>query len=213
MVAEVLIAEIAEVAKEQRYTLEAFFELEEKSPYKNEFLNGKIIQMPGSSINHNRISRNVLVQLSISAMENENLEVFSGDQIVFLPEYQSTTYPDVCVVVGTLEKLNKRAISNPTLIVEVASDSTVKYDRGEKFIKYQTLPSFQEYVLIDQDTPSVEVFYKSELGWLVEIYLGMDEIIELKSIDTKIKMTDIYKNVENLQHPQGKMDLEERLEE
>lgn len=196
--------------KRKVYSLEKYLEIEGKSYRKNEYLNGKILPMPSASINHNRIARNVLVQLSLLAYQKDNFEVFSSDQKVYISAINTVTYPDTSLVVGKVEKFDKLAITNPTIIFEVALPSTVRYDRGEKFKKYQSLPTFKEYVLIDQDTPSVEVFLKTELGWLVEIYLDLKDSIKLQTIDAEIKMSDIYRNVEDLLLPQGKIDFEEK---
>jgi Uma2 family endonuclease len=192
--------------KEKVFTIDEYYELEENSVHKNEFRNGKIITMPNASINHNRISTNILVQLSILSYKEQAFEVFSPDQKNHISE-KTVVYPDVSVVLGAIEKHNKFAITNPILLFEVASQSTARYDRGGKFKKYQSISSFKEYVLVDQETPSVEVFFKTELGWVVEIYLGLEETVQLKSIDCEIKMSDIYRTIEDLEYPQGKMDL------
>lgn len=196
--------------KPEVISLERYLELEEKSLTKNEYLNGKIIPMPNASINHNRIARNILVQLSVLSYQKDNFEVFSSDQKVLISEINTIVYPDTFLVLGKVEKFDKLSITNPCIIFEVASPSTVRYDRGEKFKKYQHILSFKEYVLIDQDTPSVEVFLKTELGWMVEIYLDLDDTVKLQTIDATIKMSDIYRNVDDLLFPQGKIAFEEK---
>jgi len=195
--------------QEKVITLEKYFQLEEKSLHKNEFRNGKIIPMPGASINHNKITRNLTYFLTGLSYEKGDFEVHSPEQQVYLTELNTITYPDGCIVIGETEEYTKYAITNPTIIFEVASDSTYRYDRNGKFQKYQTIPSFQEYVLIDQDTPSVEVFFKTETGWVFEFYLGLVDTVKLQTINCELKMSDIYKNVKNLQSPQGLMDLEQ----
>lgn len=206
MIAEVIIKD----TKTKKISLDEYFELEGKSLHKNELLNGKIIPMPNASINHNQIAGNIFGFLFICALQNAGIKVFNADQKVYVIETESITYPDVCVVVGEVEKQNPYAITNPAIIFEVTSDSTIRYDRGEKFKKYQTIPSLQEYVLIDQDTASVEVLLRTEAGWIFENYLGLEETVTFKSIDCTLKMSDIYKNVENLVSPQSKMDLDEK---
>lgn len=192
--------------KEKIFTIDEYYELEENSVHKNEFRNGKMITMPNASINHNEISGNIFGRLYILSLQKNNFRVYNPDQKIHISE-KTVVYPDVSVVLGAIEKHNKFAIINPILLFEVASQSTARYDRGGKFKKYQSISSFKEYVLVDQETPSVEVFLKTELGWVVEIYLGLEEIVQLKSIDCEIKMSDIYRNIEDLEYPQGKMDL------
>jgi Uma2 family endonuclease len=199
---------VLENIKQKVITLEEFFELEEESLHKNEFRNGKIIPMPNASINHNEISGNIFGHLFILSHQKQTFRTYNSDQKIYITDINTTTYPDVSVVVGAVEKVGKYAITNPTIIFEVLSDSTIRYDRGEKFKKYQKLSALKEYVLIDQDTPSVEVLSKTKEGWMIEIYLSLEDVIKLASIDCELKMSDIYKNVENLQYPQGKIDLD-----
>lgn len=199
---------LLENIKKKVITVEEFFELEEESLYKNEFRNGKIVPMPNASINHNRISTNILGHLFMLAYQKQTFEVFSPYQKVYIPAINSTTYPDVSVVIGAVEQFTPYAITNPTIIFEVLSDATIKYDRGEKFKKYQQIESLKEYVLLDQDTASVEVLTKTKEGWVIEVYLGLEDVVKLSSIDCELTMTDIYKNVENLKPPQGKIDLD-----
>ena len=199
---------VLENIKQKVITLEEFFELEEESLHKNEFRNGKIIPMPNASINHNEISGNIFGHLFILSHQKQTFRTYNSDQKIYITDINTTTYPDVGVVVGAVEKVGKYAITNPTIIFEVLSDSTIRYDRGEKFKKYQKLSALKEYVLIDQDTPSVEVLSKTKEGWMIEIYLSLEDVIKLASIDCELKMSDIYKNVENLQYPQGKIDLD-----
>ncbi len=197
---------------EKIFTIEEYYELIEKSTRKYEFHNGKIITMPNTSINHNEISGNIFGQLYILSLQKETLRVFNPEQKVYLETYNQMVYPDGCVVLGKVEKFDKYTITNPSVIFEVASPSTVRYDRGLKFKKYQSLSSFQQYVLIDQDAPLVEVLTKTEANWKIEIYTGLDEVVELSSIDCSIKMSDIYRNVEDLESPQAQIDFEEKVD-
>lgn len=201
---------VLERVKEKIFTIEEYYDLEEKSHRKNEFRNGKIMLIPNTTINHNRISGNIHVWLSILAYEKENLEVFNPEQKVYIEAYNQMVYPDGCAVLGKIQKFDKYAIKNPIVIFEVASPSTTNYDRNEKFRRYKSIPSFQEYVLIDQNMPAVEVFLKTELGWVYDFYLGLEETVVLKSMDCEIKMSEIYRNVENLEAPQGQIEFEEK---
>jgi len=209
---DIMAADMLEKVKKKTYTLEEYFELEEKAVYKSEFQNGKIIPMPGGTINHNRIKIKISTRLSI-IVEKEGLdwEVFDSDQKIFLPAINQSVYSDTCVVSGKLEtyKSGNQAILNPVLIFEVASDSTSGYDRKGKFRKYNTLPSFREYVLVDQEPPVVDVLYKMEEGdWRMKTYIGLEAVIPLESIGVSLKMADIYKNVPDLKDPQSALEFD-----
>ncbi len=188
------------------YTLTTYFELEEKAPFKSEFANGKIIPMSGGSIPHNRIKSLIHFYLWLQVMTAKlDAEVFDSDQKIFIPSYNRNVYSDACIVEGAIEKYQEgnQAITNPTVVVEVLSKSTGYYDRGAKFIKYKTIPSFKEYILVNQDMPIVDVFFKKgENDWQLKTYIGLDQTVQLQSLNIQFSLADIYKNVDNLKDPQ-----------
>lgn len=104
------------------------------------------------------------------------------------------------VICGELKKSTEtqEAISNPTLIVEVLSKSTIEYDKGDKFYFYRLIPSLQEYVLIEQDRHVVEVYYKKSKNdlWSILRYEGMGQTILPQSLGIKINMADLYFDIE-----------------
>lgn len=202
-----MIAEVLAKEKEKVYTLEEYFELEEKATQKSEFRNGKIIAMPEGTITHGIIIGNIFANLFINLADQYT--VLNSEIAIYIPSHNHSVYADNCVVKGELEQhRNKnRAILNPIVIFEVASDSTEKYDRYGKFKKYQTLPSFQEYVLVEQDMPIVEVYLKNENSWQSTTYIGLEETVKLECIGAALKMTDIYKKVKGLLPPQMMLDV------
>lgn len=196
---------------DKKYTFEEYFKLEENAPFKSEFRNGKIIAIPNGTNEHGLIigSLHFYLKLALKKLTQETL-VCNSEIRVFLMAINESLYPDASIVVGARENYKKnKAITNPAIIFEVLSDSTEGYDRGEKFRKYKHLPSFQEYVLIEQDQPVVDVFHKKENGaWEMNSYIGLEEMMILKTLDIKIPLADIYEDVEDLHLPQYKMDLE-----
>lgn len=220
MIAEVLtkkdkkqVVEKQPKSQEKLYTLEEYFELEERATYKSEFHNGKIIPMAGGTINHGLIGATIHALLFMLFFNSEEeISVYSNDQKIYLEEYNKSVYSDTCVVKGKTEKYqnSNQAILNPTLIVEVASKSTEKYDRAGKFRMYQSLPSFTEYVLVSQEAPIIEVLYKlAENKWQLTSYVGLDKVVVLESLGVELKMSDIYKKAEDLKDPQFAIDFPE----
>jgi Uma2 family endonuclease len=98
------------------------------------------------------------------------------------------------------------AITNPSILFDVLSDSTGSYDRGEKFRKYKHLSSFREYILIEQDQPAIDVLYENEI-WEMHSFIGLDDVLILRSINVRIPLSDIYEDAKNLVLPQHKIDL------
>lgn len=192
------------------YSSEEYFRLEEQAPFKSEFRNGKIYPMSGGTIEHNDISGNIYLLLRLIAKTLETTHrIFNSDQKIFIPAYNHGVYTDTCVVKGLPSRYEGEttAITNPMIVFEVLSNSTANYDRSAKFRKYQTLASFQEYVLIDQSMPIVDVLYKSEKGWLMNTYIGLDTKVPLETLGVELAMTDIYENVNDLKNPQVSLDF------
>ena len=229
MIAEVLTKKDKKRDVEKRYTLEEYFELEERAAYKSEFRNGRIVPIPdsfidnnndekiipmaGGTINHGMIGSTIHALLFMLFFNSDDeIDVFSSDQKIYLEEYHKNVYSDTCVVKGKTATYNNgnQAILNPTLIVEVASKSTEKYDRTGKFRMYQSLPSFTEYVLVSQEAPIIEVLYKmAENKWQLTSYVGLDKVVILESLGVELKMSDIYKKAEDLKDPQFAIDFPE----
>ncbi|MEG4118847.1 Uma2 family endonuclease [Microcoleus sp. N9_B4] len=183
---------------EPRYsTEEQYLALEETAEYKSEYLDGKIIPMTGGSTNHNRIAGNVYIALNFALPEQE-YDVFIGDVRLWIPKVRLYTYPDVMVIFGLPEYRNNRTdtITNPQVIVEVLSKSTKNYDRVDKFAFYKTIPSFREYILIDQTKIKIEQYSKTEnKRWLYSEYDEEDTELVFNSFQLEVPLSAIYKKV------------------
>ncbi len=176
-------------------SIEDYLEQEEAAEFKSEYYDGEVIPMAGASINHNQIVGNLYTAFNI-AFRGNPYRVFMSDMRLWLPVYNRFTYPDVMVVDGepdfALER--KDTITNPCASIEVLSESTEGYDRGEKFKMYRSLESLQEYVLISQVTMQVEHFIKNLEGqWLLKgDYEGVSGVLELTPLALKIHLNELY---------------------
>ncbi len=187
-----------QITQQRYYTPEEYLKLEEAADYKSEYIDGKIIPMPGGTTNHNRIALNFSAELSV-AFKRQSYEVFINDVRLWIPQKRIYTYPDVMVIAGKVEYFSNRQdiILNPVVIIEVLSKSTQGYDRQDKFELYRTIPSFQEYLLIDQTRIHVEQFSKTEKKrWTLCEYDQEDEAIALTSVPFQIYLIDLYNKVE-----------------
>lgn len=107
------------------------------------------------------------------------------------------TYPDAMLVCGQIEFVAERKdIINPLVIVEVLSDSTQSYDRGDKFALYRGIPVFAHYVLIHQDQPHIEYHQKTNRGWLLTELVGLDTLLTLPGLDFQLPLTELYLGVD-----------------
>ena len=185
------------LAATKRYTVDEYLELEEKAEFKSEFVNGDIIPMAGATANHNILTAKFLARILL-ALEDLDYAVFMNDMRLWMPDQERYTYPDVMVVKGqpifTDEK--QTGITNPCLIIEVLSNSTGEYNRENKFKLYRSIPSFQEYILVEQTSYGVEQYAKQANGkWLLADYVGEDAVLKLESVDFEISLMDLYKRV------------------
>jgi Uma2 family endonuclease len=179
------------------YTPEEYLALEEVAEFRSEYIDGQIIPMTGGTTNHNRLAGNFYAALNF-AFKRQDYEVFMGDVRLWIPKRKIYTYPDVMIIASTPEYYNNRkdTIVNPMVIIEVLSKSTQRYDRGDKFTAYRTIPTFQEYVLLDQTQMRVEQFYKTgKKQWALREYDEEDESIALASVPFQIDLEDLYSKV------------------
>ncbi|BAY92387.1 MULTISPECIES: Uma2 family endonuclease [unclassified Tolypothrix] len=186
-----------QVTQQRYYTPEEYLELEATADYKSEYIDGYIIPMAGGTVNHNRIAGNFYAVLNF-AFRQQTYEVFNSDMRLWIPQKRIYTYPDVTVIAGKPEFFNNRTdiIVNPQVIVEVLSQSTKAYDREAKFQAYRTIPSFQEYLLIDQTRIHVEQFSKTgKKQWTLREYDEEDEAIALVTVPFTISLSDLYNKV------------------
>ena len=185
-------------AIKQIYSLEEYFELEKSTNEKFEFWDGNVWSMSGASFSHNRIVRNLNTEVDLQLRE-KGCEAFPSDLRVKVPDYPPYRYPDLTALCGKpeIEKIGGiDMLVNPQLIVEVLSDSTEGFDRGDKFSYYKSIESFTEYILIAQHRPHVSQFVKHGDGfWMNMEYNDLPETVELKSVPCKLALSSIYRNV------------------
>ncbi len=186
------------VTQQRYYSPEEYLELEETAEFRSEYHAGEIIPMTGGTPNHNLIAIYFTTSI-LAALREQPYLVFMSDLRLWIPQRKIYTYPDVMVVPRPLELVEGRkdTITNPLMIAEVLSKSTESYDRGKKFEHYRTIPTFQEYILIDQYRMHVDQFSKTEEGrWLFSEYDGEAAVLSLTSVPFQIPLTDIYQEIE-----------------
>ena len=184
-------------AKKRLYTPEEYLAREDKASFKSEYMDGQILAMAGGSLKHSQICFNLIRKVGDAIAQKDCIGLESNVKVEILRGKQYF-YPDAMVVCGKIEFAQKRKdmIMNPTLIVEVLSPATEAFDRNKKFAAYRTLPSLREYVLIYQDEPQIEAFFKeNEKTWRYTVARGLDDTIRLFSLECDLALRDIYQKV------------------
>ena len=179
-------------------TPEEYLEQERKAEFKSEYLAGEVFAMAGASERHGVIVTNLIRELSLQ-LKKKACRVYSGDLRLRVTPTGLYTYPDVMVICGTVQFADDRkdTVVNPVVLIEVLSESTRDYDRGQKFQHYRTLPSLNEYLTIAQDAPHVEQWTRQgeDHGLLTELN-NIEQSIQLASIDCVLPLTEIYDKVD-----------------
>lgn len=179
-------------------TPEEYLAIERQAEYKSEYFHGEMFAMAGASERHVLIVTNVVAELR-GQLKGRPCNVYSTDLRVRISPTGLYTYPDIVVVCGQAQFADdqKDTLLNPVLIVEVLSESTKDYDRGEKFEQYRSLASFSEYVLIAQDRYHVEHFFRQpDNRWLLAETNRPEDSLQLSSISCALALTEIYDKVE-----------------
>ncbi len=187
--------------EKRRYTPAEYLARERQAFEKSEFFDGEIIEMAGASLNHNRIKENAATQIG-AFLEKHNCQSFSSDMRVSFPQTGLYAYPDIVIVCGEPQLMPDEFdnLLNPSALLEVLSDGTEDYDRGRKFLRYRSIPTFQEYVLIDSQTISVEVWRKNERGqWtLAEQPTDPAGQFRIETIGLTISLETVYSRTTGL---------------
>lgn len=180
---------------------EEYLAAERQAFEKSEFFQGEVIPMAGATRNHNRVRDNVNGRI-ITYLEDATCQSFSSDMRVHLPATGLYAYPDIVIVCGEPELMADEFdnLLNPTVLLEVVSEGTEDYDRGRKFQRYRSIPSFQEYILIDSQRVEVEVWRKNDLGqWtLMEQMTDLSGQFTIQSIGLTIPMQKVYERTTGL---------------
>jgi Uma2 family endonuclease len=174
-----------------------YLEIERHSEIKHEYIDGRMVAMSGANEPHVTIAVNVATSLK-NQMRGRDCRVYMADMRVKIDPSGRYTYPDVAAVCGErrFEDAEVDTLLNPSVIVEVLSDSTQAYDRGEKFDHYRKIESLREYVLVTQNSMRVDRYELRDGQWVFSALTAAEERLALPSIGCEISLADIYEVVE-----------------
>lgn len=174
-----------------------YLELERRAETRNEYFAGRIRATSGASRRHNLISLNLGGELSLQ-MRDRPCEAYLSDMRVRISHTGMYAYPDVTAVCGEphFEDAHVDTLLDPTVIIEVLSESTEAYDRGEKFAHYRRLASLREYVLVAHDKMRVEHYIRDGEQWVLSEISDPDGTLQLLSVGCGIGMRQIYEKVD-----------------
>ena len=180
-------------------TVAEYLAFERASKEKHTYVRGEIFAMAGASVRHNALVLN-LGALLRDALRG-TCRAFPSDLRTWVPALETFTYPDVSVICGELkfyDGADVDTVTNPRVLIEVLSDSTEAYDRGETAEGYRQMPSVTDHLLVAQHKPHVEHYARQQDGsWLLR-EAGSGGVIAIVSIDALLPIDAIYRDVMSL---------------
>ena len=196
------MSEPAEAVAPLRMTYEEYVEWEETQLERHEFHDGEVFAMSGGTGEHSVLNANLMRRIG-NGLDRRPCTVFDSNIRVRQAQSSNYVYPDLTVVCGRpvfeqpLKPSHKRhlTLTNPTLVLEVLSDSTEAYDRGGKFGRYINIPTLREYVLVTQSRPRVETLLRNDDGtWSFAFWDGTEAVARLRSLELDLPLADVYAN-------------------
>ncbi len=188
------------------YTIEQYLEMERAAAERHDYIDGRVIKLAGESLAHSTINVNLLRIISTQLLGkacralSPNMKVKSGPVFAARKSQQGIfSYADVSVVCGTPEFHDelRDVLINPTVVMEILSDSTADYDRDKKFRRYRAqLLSLQDYVLVDQRLPWIRLYSRRPDNWVFTDVAGLEETLYLPSIECHLLLREVYDRVE-----------------
>ncbi|MCE2997676.1 MAG: Uma2 family endonuclease [Cyclobacteriaceae bacterium] len=175
-------------------SIEEFIEMENEATEKHEYFQGEVFAMAGASDNHNEIFSSLFSELS-AQLKGKTCRPYGSDKRLYIRENTLLTYPDISVYCNKSTPFGKGEMTfvDPTVLIEILSESTKNYDRGVKFSLYRDIPSLQEYILVDSQSIRVEIFRLNESKhWELEEYKTLDENLYIATLNVRIHLRDVY---------------------
>lgn len=178
-------------------TPEAYLAFERASDEKHELIGGRILAMSGASGDHAAIATNIVIALG-NALEGKPCRPYASDLKVAVESKGGYFYPDAMIVCGNRQWQDERreTLLNPTVVIEILSPSTERYDRVVKFGHYREIPTLREYILVTQSEPRIERFRLEGGNWIFDDVIGLESSLNLSSVAVEIPLARIYRDVE-----------------
>jgi Uma2 family endonuclease len=178
-------------------TEEEYLKIERAAEFRHEYYGGRMCAMSGGSMPHAVIIGNLTTALGL-ALRHKECSVAPNDLRARITPSRYYTYPDVVVVCGKaiLADDQNDTLLNPTLLIEILSPSTESHDRGFKFDRYSQIDSLQEYAIVSQSEPRVEIFHRQGGQWLYLAFAGLESTAAFASVEPTVPLAEIYHRID-----------------
>ncbi|HEY1546928.1 MAG TPA: Uma2 family endonuclease [Kofleriaceae bacterium] len=178
-----------------RYTYAQYVALEEHSDIKHEFLDGAIYAMAGGTEEHSALAASAIVALG-GALGERPCRIHTSDLRIYVEAVGLATFPDGAVIGGPLDHhapSPKTTALNPSVLVEVTSESSEGYDCTTKLDAYRTIPSLREFIIISHRERRITVHYRTPEGWKLRTAITGGRVA-VPSLETELAVDEIYRS-------------------
>jgi Uma2 family endonuclease len=172
-----------------------YFAWEEQQLCRHEYINGEVYAMSGGTQNHSRIALKCAALLENHLPEGR-CRVFNSDCRVNIVGTNDYTYPDASVSCDDRDKITTQYITYPCLIIEVLSESTEAYDRGNKFFRYRQNPQLQDYLLVSSQDIAIDLYRKNSSGRWEILNFRSGDSVELQSVNLTFPIEQVYRGID-----------------
>lgn len=180
-------------------SVEEYYELDESSESRFDYLDGEVFENSGGTSRHSAIGADLMISLGIQ-LRGKPCQPFTADQRIRVKSSSFRFHPDVSVFCSQIEYeeeeggRQRHTATNPTVLFEVLSPNNEGSTRGTKWQNAQFIESLQAFVLLSQDEPFVEIFERTDAGevWTYRVVRGLDASVTIESIDATIPLKDVY---------------------
>jgi Uma2 family endonuclease len=179
----------------KKLSIEEYLVFECESESKHEYYKGEVLAMSGAGARHNIIFSNLFIELG-TKLKGKPCIPFGSDMRIHIPENTLFTYPDISVFCNNDFQIKEEDfLVGPTVIVEILSPPRQHYDRGGKFKLYRDIPTLKEFILVDTESISVEVFRLNTTNhWELEEYKILGDNLLISTLEISIPLSIIYNN-------------------
>lgn len=181
----------------RRLSAGEYLQIERAAEFRSEFYDGEMFAMAGGSPEHSLITANAIRAFG-NRLEKAPCVAYTADLRIKVEATGLWTYPDMSIICGPLQLVEgtEDTVLNPTLLLEVLSDSTEAYDRGKKFENYRQISSLQEYLLVSQKEPRIEQYIRQpDRRWILNEAVGLEKSLELPSLKISVSLAEIFARV------------------
>jgi Uma2 family endonuclease len=181
------------------FTVEEYLTFENQSMEKHEYLECEVLEMPERGIVHSILFTNIFREIANAIRKDKSRAIFGSNMQLYVPQNTLFAYPDISIYNRDLRTWNDEynCITDPIVLIEIVDVHSNDYDRGNKFKLYREIPTLKEYILVDSESITIEVFRLNATNhWEQEEFKSIEENLVIASLNFIIPLREIYEHTD-----------------